>query len=415
MLTAPTLPMWLRAGNNVLGSLHRFGFQRHSLDKNALLDEARRKTALEDFGDPGFEQGLDRLLDSLKTEAQLTALGRVIAREEILTPLVNRLRLVDHHKRYPDIGAAGIVAPIFIIGMGRSGTTVLHELLALDPQFRVTQTWEVDYPFPPPETISYKSDPRIADVQKRLDRTDVVLPDFKRIHRLGATLPQECVRFTTGEFLSLIFWTNYDVPSYSRWLKDEADMSPAYQYHRRFLQLLQWKHPRSPWVLKSPAHLWSLDKLLAEYPDARFIQTHRDPLRMLASLSSLVTHLRKMSSNHVDGLQIAREWAEWNALGLNASAEFRRKGLIAKENVIDTDFYGFMDDPIVEVQKIYAAFDLELSDHTRDAMQAYLAVHSATQHGSHGYSFSDTGLDVEEERARLAPYQNFFNTRTEVI
>ena len=109
-------------------------------------------------------------------------------------------------------------------------------------------------------------------------------------------------------------------------------------------------------MLKSPAHLWSLDKLLAEYPDARFIQTHRDPLRMLASLSSLVTHLRKMSSNRVDGSQIAREWAEWNALGLNASAEFRRKGLIARENVIDTDFYGFMDDPIAEVQKIYAAF-----------------------------------------------------------
>ena len=131
--------------------------------------------------------------------------------------------------------------------------------------------------------------------------------------------------------------------------------------------------------------------------------------------SSLVTHLRKMSSNRVDGSQIAREWAEWNALGLNASAEFRRKGLIARENVIDTDFYGFMDDPIAEVQKIYAAFDLSLSENTRDAMQAYLAVHSATQHGSHGYSFSDTGLDVEEERARLAPYQNFFNTRTEVI
>ena len=235
--------------------------------------------------------------------------------------------------------------------MGRSGTTVLHELLALDPQFRVTQTWEVDHPFPPPETATYTSDPRIDEVQKMLERTDQVLPDFKKIHRLGASLPQECVRFTTGEFLSLIFWTNYNVPSYARWLKD-TDMRPAYRYHRKYLQLLQWQHSPGPWVLKSPAHLWSLDTLLAEYPDARFIQTHRDPLKMLASLSSLVTHLRKMSSEHVDGEQIAREWAEWNALGLNASAMFRQSGAIPAEHVIDIDFYGFMDDPLTEVEKI---------------------------------------------------------------
>lgn len=414
MLTPPTLPLGVRAGNTLLGALHPLGFQRRNLDKIALLDAARDMTGLEDFGDPGFEQGLDRLLAALASEARLTALGRVIAREEIVTPLVNRLRLVDHHKRYPEIGSTPIVAPIFIIGMGRSGTTVLHELLALDPQFRVSQTWEVDHPFPPPETASYDCDPRIAEVQRRLQKTDLVLPDFKKIHRIGATLPQECVRFTTGEFLSLIFWTNYNVPSYSRWLKDTADLRPAYRYHRQFLQLLQWRHPRSPWVLKSPAHLWSLDTLLEEYPDARFIQTHRDPLRMLASLASLVTHLRKMSSDHVDGAMIAREWAEWNALGLNASADFRSRGIIPPERIIDIDFYAFMNDPIAEVQKIYSGFDLALCEATRSAMQDYLSVHSATEHGSHGYSFADTGLDIDEERARLRPYQDFFRTRIEV-
>ena len=294
MLTAPSLPLTVRAGNRLFGALRPLGFQRHALDKEALLSAAREKTGLEDFGDPGFESGLDRLLAALASEARLTPLGTVIAREEIITPLINRLRVVDHHKRYPQISAAPITAPIFIIGMGRSGTTVLHELLALDPQFRVPQTWEVDHPFPPPQSATYESDPRIAQVQKTLDRSDLVLPSFKQIHRIGATLPQECVRFTTGEFLSLIFWTNYNVPSYSSWLKEEADLRPAYRYHRAYLQLLQWQHPRSPWVLKSPAHLWSLDALLGEYPDARFIQTHRDPLKMVASLSSLVTHLRRI-------------------------------------------------------------------------------------------------------------------------
>ncbi|NQX89514.1 MAG: sulfotransferase, partial [Halioglobus sp.] len=166
--------------------------------------------------------------------------------------------------------------------------------------------------------------------------------------------------------------------------------------------------------LKSPAHLWSLDVLLDEYPDARFIQPHRDPLKMLASLSSLVTHLRKMSSNHVDGTQIAREWAHWNALGLNASALFRKSGAIAPDRVIDIDFYGFMDDPLTEVEKIYRGFDFKLTDDTRTAMSNYLAEHSATEHGSHGYSFGDTGLNAAEERERLAPYQDYFGTRMEV-
>ena len=373
-----------------------------------------RRTGLDDFGDPGFEQGLDRLLPALRDEARLTPLGTLIAREETLTPLVNRLQLVDHHKRFPEIGQAPITAPIFIIGMGRSGTTVLHELLALDPQFRVPQTWEVDHPFPAPESATYTSDARIEQTAKMLARTEDVIPGFKRIHRTGAQLPQECVRFTTGEFLSLIFWTNYDVPSYSDWLRDVADLRPAYRYHRAYLQLLQWRHPRSPWVLKSPAHLWSLDALLDEYPDARFIQTHRDPLQMLASLASLVTHLRKMASDHVDGARIAREWAQWNALGLNASAQMRESGAIASDRIIDLDFYGFMADPLVEIEKIYSGYNLELTNEVRERMAAYLAVHRADQHGSHGYSFVDTGLDLDEERERVLPYQGFFNTRCEV-
>ena len=166
----------------------------------------------------------------------------------------NRLQLTEYHRANPGISTGPIERPIFIIGMGRSGTTILHELMALDENLRVPLTWEVDNPFPPPETDSYRSDPRIARTQKTLDRSDLILPDFKRIHRMGASLPQECVRFTTGEFLSLIYWTTHNVPDYARWLMNEADVAPAYRYHRRFLQLLQWRHPASQWVLKSPGN-----------------------------------------------------------------------------------------------------------------------------------------------------------------
>ena len=231
MLSVPELPWKIRVGNGVARALQPLGLQRRALQKDDLLETAMRRTGLDDFGDPGFEQGLDRLLPALRDEARLTPLGTLIAREETLTPLVNRLQLVDHHKRFPEIGQAPITAPIFIIGMGRSGTTVLHELLALDPQFRVPQTWEVDHPFPAPESATYTSDARIEQTAKMLARTEDVIPGFKRIHRTGAQLPQECVRFTTGEFLSLIFWTNYDVPSYSDWLRDVADLrgEPVWQ------------------------------------------------------------------------------------------------------------------------------------------------------------------------------------------
>ncbi|GAB5452360.1 MAG: sulfotransferase [Halioglobus sp.] len=414
MLTAPDLPLRIRSLNTLLSLAQKFGFQSHALTEQALLAGAMQQTGLEDFGADDFKAGLTALLKSLHEEARLSPLGRVIAQQEIQMALANRLQLVDYHKRFPEISALKIREPVFIIGQGRSGTTIMHELMALDTGLRVPRTWEVDRPFPPPHSANYASDPRIAAIQKNLDRTDVILPAFKRMHRMGAELPQECVRFTASEFASLMFWTNYNVPAYTAWLKDEADLAPAYRYHRRFLQLLQWKHPVQPWVVKSPAHLWSLDALLAEYPDARFIQTHRDPLKMLASLTSLVTHLRKMASDHVDPVQIAREWAEYNALGLNNSAELRSAGRIAPDRIIDIDFYEFMSSPVDQLKRIYAFLERELEPATESRMRDYLAQHSSAQHGAHSYSFADTGLDVEQERARVAPYQAYFNTRIEV-
>lgn len=414
MLRAPSPPWSVRALNAGLGLAETIGLDPASLKLEDLAATACKQTGLDDWGDGNYREGLVRLLASLRREAQLTPLGRVIARQDLLMAMANRLQLLDHHQRHPEIGEGSIKRPVFIIGMGRSGTTILHELLALDEQFRVPCTWEVDQPFPPPRSQTYHSDPRIAACDKTLARTDWILPDFKRIHRMGATLPQECVRWTTGEFASMIYWTTYNVPSYAKWLMNEADLAPVYRYHRRFLQLLQWQHPASQWVLKSPGHLWSLEQLCKEYPDARFIQTHRDPLQVVSSLTSLVTVLRSMASNAVDPQQVAREWADWNARGLNASARFRKTGKVDAADVIDIDFYAFMADPLAQVEAVYRQFDFELTPATREKMARYLQEHSATQHGSHDYRFEDTGLDADEERARVQEYQAFFDVGQEV-
>jgi len=406
--------MGVRALNRslrLLGGLTPYG---RPLSADRLHRLASKQTGLTDFGNPSYRVGFDKLLASLNEEAQLTPLGRLIATEEVLTALTNRLQLEAYHQQYPEIGAEPIRSPIIMMGMGRSGTTILHELLALDPRNRIPATWEVDMPFPPPEKDSYESDPRIDIIQKRLDRTDSIIPDFKSIHRMGARLPQECVRITTGEFASMIFGTTYEVPSYSNWMLEEADLAPAYEYHRRFLQLLQWKCPAERWVLKSPGHLWSLEEMLAAYPDARLIQTHRDPLKTASSLSSLISTLRAMGSDAVDPAAIAKQWMRWNTAGVNASARARQDGLIAPDQVIDVSFYEFMNGPLEQVRRIYDFFELELSPRVRTRMQDYLNTHTADQHGTHRYDFHDFGLDLAEERERVRPYQEYFAVPSEI-
>jgi len=268
-------------------------------------------------------------------------------------------------------------------------------------------------PCPPPEAATYATDPRVAEVQRQLDRSEALIPDFKRMHPMGAELPQECVRITALEFASMIFQTTYRVPAYARWLHEEADLAPAYALHRRFLQHLAWRCPRERWVLKSPGHLWAIENLLREYPDACLVQTHRDPLKVIASLTSLVAVLRTMAAERVDRAEIAREWAGHVRGALEASVRARRSGVIPERQIIDVQFRSFMADPIACVRTIYERFDVELTPEAERRMRAFLAANPDDKHGKHAYRFADTGLDLAEQRERAASYQRFFDVPSE--
>ena len=213
----------------------------------------------------------------------------------MLGALENRLHMTDWRRRHPEIDAERVEKPVIVIGMGRTGTTILHDLLARDPGNRVPLTWEVETPCPPPERASYASDPRIAASDARLARTDWLIPDFKSMHPMGALLPQECVSMLSTELASVAFQLSSSACRATRAGCTRRRISrPAYRGHRRWLQLLQWRCP-GRWVLKSPCHLWHLRALVATYPDALLVQTHRDPLKVLSSLTSLATTLRKMA------------------------------------------------------------------------------------------------------------------------
>lgn len=383
------------------------------LNADALLAAARAATGLESLGDDTWRPGLDRLIDALKSESRLNDIGVQIAAGEIQLYLANRLGIVDWHARHPELAREDVVPPIVIVGQGRTGTTILHDVLAQDPANRVPLTWEVDKPLPPPESATYETDPRIDESQQQLDMTELVIPGFKTMHPIGARHAQECVRITAGDFRSMIFPTQYRMPSYARWLLYDADMAPAYRWHRKYLQVLQSRHRGARWVLKSPGHVWCLPDLLAEYPDALLVQTHRDPLRIIASLASLIETLRRLASDDSSMAEAGNEFAEYLIEGLDRSIAARESGAVPAERVIDVHFRDFLADPLRTVRGIYERLGLELSADAEARMRAFITANPQGKHGLHHYDFADTGLDAGYWRERSRRYQQYFDVASE--
>jgi hypothetical protein len=406
----PPRPLGLRVFNGVGRALRATGVPLLALDERTLLERAARETGLDDFGAAAFREPLRVLLQSLEQEAHLNLLGRVIARADLTRLLVNRLRMVDARKVHPEIAAGRVERPLFIVGLPRTGTTILHELLAQDPRNRVPMTWEVMHVHPAPERATYESDPRIAAVEKHLAGVDRLIPNFKSMHPMGARLPQECVALTAHDFASMLFTTTHTLPSYQAWL-DRADLRWVYASHRRQLQYLQWRCPAERWALKSPGHLWALDALLAEYPDACIVQAHRDPLRVIASLASLVTHLRSMASDAVDRVAIGAEWTANLAAGLAHTTAVRAR--LPAGRVFDMHFQDFIRDEIAMVRRIYAHAGWELQPDAEVRMRRFLAANPKDKHGAHRYTLADAGLDVAAERARYRAYQDEYGIASE--
>lgn len=400
-------PLGLRLMNGVGAALRAAGLPLARLDDAALIRAATRKTGLSDFGDDRFRDPLRRLTESYDREARLTFLGRMIARADLLRLLEYRLRVEATHKAHPEIVTAPITRPIFVLGLPRTGTSILHELLAQDPASRLPMSWETMYPDPPPERATFDTDPRIAAVDKHLAGVDRLIPDFKSMHPMGALLPQECVAITAFDFASLLFHTTTRLPSYQAWL-DDADLTWVYRQHRRWLQYLQWKAPANQWVLKSPGHLWALDALLAVYPDARIVQTHRDPLKVIASLVSLICTLRSLGTDDIDPKEIGADWTARLARGLEHTIDVRDRLQLPASQVFDVQLPEFLRDEIGTVRRIYEHFGMTLSADAEARMRSFLAANQADKHGRHTYRLALGGLDEATERKRYARYQERF-------
>jgi hypothetical protein len=381
-----------------------------------VVDEAIGLAGSDDFGENSWREGLERLADGLDAEARLNDVGVAMANGEIVAYLTSRLGITAWRQTHPEIVGVPITRPIFIVGQPRTGTTILYDLLAQDPANRVPLTWEVDRPCPPPRTDTYDTDPRIELSQATADMADLVIPGFSAFHPLGARLAQECVRIFGSDFRSMIFPVQYQIPTYDHWLIHEADMAPAYRWHRVFLEHLQSEHMAERWLLKSPAHLWHLPALLAEYPDAVVIQTHRDPLKVIASVSALSAHLRQMGSDHHPIAEAADQYCDDIFVGLDRGMAARADGTLPAEQVLDVQFADFTADPFAVIATIYEHLGLELSDDADRRMRAFLAEHPGDGGGGGTrYTWADTGLDADALRERARPYQERFGVQSEPV
>ena len=376
-----------------------------------LVATACEEAGSDDFGDDGWQPGLDRLTDGLVNEARLSAIGVEIAYLDLMRALKNRLGVIAWRKEHPEIAREPVIAPIVIVGQPRTGTTILYDLLAQDPDLRAPLTWEVDAPCPVPQPETYHNDPRIAQTQASIELSEQIIPGFLAFHPMGALVGQECVRITASEFTSMIFSVQYRLPSYYRWLLYEADHAGAYRFHRIFLQHLQ-SGVSGQWLLKSPAHLWHLDALLTEYPDALIVQTHRDPLNVISSIAALTHHLRRMGTDDSNIAECAAQSYEEVVVGLGREMALRDSGAVPAERVIDVLFTDFVNDPLTTITDIYQKLGRELRPDTAQKMRYFLAAHPGDGGGGR-YTWSDTGLDAAEVRDRVSAYQDRYGVPTE--
>jgi Sulfotransferase family len=368
------------------------------MQADELIDRARKRTGLADFGEDAFREGLDVLVISLNSEAELNELGRQALTEMILTNLANRSRVTEWVARHPEVAEEAIERPIFIIGPPRTGTTLLSRLLHQDPQLRSLMKWEAQNSVPPPEAATFACDPRIAEAERDDLILDQVNPALKTVHSNLPDGPTECIAVLAQDFKCNYWESAANIPTYSAWLAD-CDYTSAYEYHRRVLQLLQSK-ARGQWSLKGPAHRLAIDTLADTYPDAFFIETHRDPVTVVASMCSLITSVTETFSDAHRRPYIAGHWTGVLEQMSNRVDAFRDRHEDAR--FLDLQYTDLLADPIAAVRRVYDHVGRELPPEVEAKMAAYLTANPQGKYGRHVYSLDDLCLDRDEIETRFS-------------
>jgi Sulfotransferase family len=368
-----------------------------------LHESATRMTGLTDFGPDDYSDGLAVLLDSYARDADLTPLGRKVARVGLRGALAARLVSESAWDAHPEHAAVEINRPIFVTGLPRSGTTALHRLLTADPDHQGLELWLTEVPQPRPPRNSWDADPVFQHIQAGYRRHHIEHPEFMAVHYIAADQVEECWQLLRQTLRSVSYECLAHLPTYSAWLQRQ-DWTGPYLRHLRNLQLIGLNDAGKRWVLKNPSHLFALDAILEVYPDALVIQTHRAPRAVIGSMCSLAAHATEGWSGTFRGNVIGAGQLELWARGLEefAAARARHDPL----HFLDVDYADFTADPVGTVESVYAHFGLSYSDAASYAVKALhaLAAESAAR-PAHRYSLADFGLSAGQVDERFAGYE----------
>jgi len=374
-----------------------------------MIEAAQARTGLTRFDSERYREGLDVLIEDLNGSDRPDS-GYQRLRASVIDALATRLKVADYLARHPQLLEQRIERPVFVFGVPRTGTTLLSNLLATDPARRSPLTWEIDDPVPPATSATLHSDPRAV---ARLEQERAMLaarPEMGKYYRNSAIYPNECMFFIQHDFKGLIWESRGKVKAYRDWLFDEADLLPTYEYHKRFLQLLQSEAP-GIWNLKMPSHALWLETLLQVYPDARLVWTHRDPLAATGSFCSLLSLSHGAFLGSVDTEWLGENCSYQAVVHADRIMDFRDRH--GEDRVIDVHYADLMRSPLETMRKLYAALGDSFTPEAEAAMTAWLSDNPQDKFGRHEYKLAQYHLTPNQVRGMFERYLSRYEVEAE--
>ena len=373
------------------------------INANEILDQAKSETGLSDLGEPLFFEGLNKLIDSINNEANLNEIGIQAQPIRIQGLLINRLRFEEDLKKFPEILDQEIIAPIVIVGLPRTGSTMTHRLLASDPNHTAMLWWEGRYPALLPGEKRGDIETRMELGKAEVDSVVAASPEALDIHPWDYKGADEEILLLEHNFLSTVPESFMALPSYSEWI-EEQDHTLAYEDLKKFIQYLQWQNPgreKKRWVLKSPHHLGFIDKMISVFPDAKIIQTHRDPIKTVPSFCSMCANLFEPLTTNFDKVFIGKHWSNKLTRALNHCMNISEQH---PDNFLDLEILNMIKDPIDEMKKIYEFIGEPFGEKTEVAMEAWRE-ENKHEMGAHKYSLEEYDLTESQINDNFAKYQ----------
>lgn len=390
----------IRAVDVVCGLAQGVGLPIGDLEVGSILDAARRRTGLSDWGDEAFLEPMHRIVDNCN-RAGFSNLGQVVVRQAFITAVANRLRVEEYHRRNPDAADVPIERPVFILGFPRTGTTLLQNLLSIEEGTRALKFWELQTPVPEQEDPEQDRRLRLAKARQTLRAAYLVAPEMDKVHEIGPETSEECWPLFANTFAVL----NWDIAAglvdYGDWLVQQ-DMTGPYGYYKRQLQVMAHFRPTRQFVLKCPEHLWFVDALLEVFPDAHLVWTHRDPVDVVASYCSLISMNRRMLHGSFDPVEIGDHITGRFAAGVGRAmqARDRHPGL----DVYDVGFRSLIKDTPGTVRDIRRRFDLPQGEGADARIDEWLHNERKDKRGAHKYDAAMYGLTPERVYKSFAAY-----------